>query len=108
MTAGRRNRRVTFQRFTTTETEMGGEIEDWADYATAFARVVHGSGQERREAAQESASVTATFYVLRNALTAGLTPKDRISWEGYWDIVSAVPSLQFNREMEVTATRAAD
>lgn len=108
MTAGARNRRVTLQRFTATESEMGGDVEAWTDYTTAFARVLHGSGQERREAAQESASVAATFYVLRNPLTAALNPKDRIVWGGNWDIVSAVPSLQFNREIEITAIRAAD
>lgn len=95
-----------FQRFTATTDDYGDEVETWADYAEAWARVVHGSGQERRQAAQEAASVTATFYVLRNPLTAALTPKDRIEWEGSWDIVSAVPSLEFNKEMEVTATRA--
>lgn len=88
---------------------MGGDIETWVDYGTPMmARVVHGSGQERREAAQESASVSATFYVLRNPDTAALTPKDRLSWEGIWDITSCVPSLQYQREMEITATRAAD
>lgn len=108
MSAGRRNRKIAIQRFTATTSDYGGDIETWADYASLFARVVHGSGQERREAAQEAASVSATFYVLRNDKTAALNPKDRIVWQGTWDIVSAVPSLAFNREVEITATRAAD
>lgn len=108
MSRGKFNRRVLFQRFTATTSEMGGEIEAWADYATAWARVIHGSGQERREAAQEAASVRATFYVLSNPLTAALTPKDRIVWNGNWDIISAVPSIEFNKEVEITAVRAAD
>ena len=102
------NRKVVFQRFTsTTDDDYGGEVQVWEEYATVFARVVHGSGQERREAAQETASVKATFYVLRNMKTAGLTPLDRIVWDGDWDIISAVPSVQFNKEMEITAVRAA-
>lgn len=107
--AGARPHRVQFQRYTATTDDYGGEVETWADYGPAmFARVVHGSGQERREAAQENASVTATFYVLRTPTTAALNPKDRAVWNGPWDITSAVPSLQFQREIEITAIRAAD
>src|SRR3546814_2231885 len=54
----------------------------WTDYCTEWAAVNFGTGQERREAAQESASVSATFHVLRNSKTAALTVQDRISFDG--------------------------
>src|SRR3546814_7048096 len=80
----------------------------WTDYCTEWAAVNFGTGQERREAAQESASVSATFHVLRNSKTAALTVQDRISFEGaVWDITSAVPSREFNAGMDITAVRAA-
>src|SRR3546814_3896582 len=67
-----------------------------------------GTGQERLEAAQYGASVSATFHVLRNSKTAALTVQDRISFEGaVWDITSAVPSREFNAGMDITAVRAA-
>src|SRR3546814_10196991 len=79
----------------------------WTDYCTEWAAVNFGTGQERREAAQESASVSATFHVLRNSKTAALTVQDRISFEGaVWDITSAVPSREFNAGMDITAVRA--
>jgi SPP1 family predicted phage head-tail adaptor len=109
VTAGRRNRRVVFQRFTTTTNDYNEEIEVWADYATAFASVSFGTGQERREAAQETASAPATFQVVRNPLTAALTTRDRISFlGGLWDITSVVPSRDFQRFIDITATRTAD
>ena len=107
MTAGARNRKVMFQRYETVEDPFGGETKEWADYEPEWANVVYGSGSERREAAQEAGSLTATFYVLRNAKTQALTVKDRVSYDGAtWDITSAVPSRTYNEEIEVTATRA--
>lgn len=78
---------------------------DFADYASAMANVVFGTGQERREAAQEQSAISATFYVLRNPKTAALTTKDRIVYEGDWDIVSVAQSKSYNRELEITAVR---
>src|SRR3546814_5908084 len=73
----------------------------WTDYCTEWAAVNFGTGQERREAAQESASVSATFHVLRNSKTAALTVQDRISFEGaVWDITSAVRSEEHTSELQ--------
>src|SRR3546814_20405166 len=77
-------------------------------YTTLFRSVHFGTGQERREAAQESASVSATFHVLRHSKTAALTVQDRISFEGaVWDKTSAVPCREFNEGMDISAERAA-
>lgn len=107
--AGARNRRITFQRFSASADDYGGETQSWTDYATAFASVSYGTGLERRQAAQESASIAATFRVLRNPLTAALSTRDRISFDGgTWDITSVAPTPELNRHLDVTATRAAD
>lgn len=109
MTAhGRRNTLITFQRDTGTTTDAhGGKIENWQDYCKEWAAVRFGSAQERREAAQESASQAATFRVLANSKTRALTPLHRIS--GYlganWDIIGVA---QFGRaEIDITAVRKA-
>lgn len=107
--AGRRDTLIVFQRDTgTTKDAHGGKIENWQTYASEWAAVQFGSAQERRQAAQELASQTATFRVPSNSKMLALNPKDRIA--GYlgsdWDITSVA---QFDRsDTVVTAIRLAD
>lgn len=105
MKAGPRDRKVIIERATVTTDEYGGTTSTWATYATAFAQVIFGTGAERREAAQESATAPATFRVLATAKTRAVTVKDRINFDGsFWDIVSSVP---LDRDgVEITAIRA--
>lgn len=108
MRASERNRLVIFQRATVTTDDFGGETQTWADYCQEWASVSFGTGQERREAAQEAGSVPATFQVLANSKTNALGVKDRISFDGgVWDITSNVPSREFNAGRDITAVRAA-
>ena len=101
--AGVRDRKIVFQRFTSTRDGLNAVVKTWATYATEWAAVSYGTGAERREAAQEKGSQAATFWVPRNTLTAALTLKDRISFDGMlWDIVSKVPTHD-NSEIEITA-----
>jgi SPP1 family predicted phage head-tail adaptor len=105
--AGARNRLITVQRnMGVTTDDYGAEVPDWQTYTTAFAEVRFGTGQERREAAQESATAAVTFRVLHNAMTASVTPKDRISFDGsLFDITSNIPSIELNQHREITAIR---
>lgn len=92
MPAGQRDYVIAFQRATAEEDDYGEEIETWTDYGTATARVRFGTAQEKREAAQESASQTATFECLRTATVDAVTVKDRIVFDGSnWDITSRDP-----------------
>lgn len=108
MRAGVRDQLISFQRDTGTGKDShGGKTATWTAYTQAWAQVVFGTGQERREAAQEAASTSATFRVLPTPLTLALTTRDRIG--GYlgadWDITSVVP---LGRDgVEVTAIRKA-
>ena len=90
--ASERTELIVFQRATTSDDDYGQPIETWADYATRRARVRFGSAQEKREAAQESASQTATFECVRSAALDAVTLKDRISYLGSaWDITETAP-----------------
>jgi head-tail adaptor len=106
MAAGRRNKLIRIDR-------SGPEVDDgytkrpgeWAPFASEWAEVRFGTSSERREAAQEQASVSATFAVLDNDKTRAVTPKDRIHFDGgNWDIQSNVHGRQAG-EREMTATR---
>jgi SPP1 family predicted phage head-tail adaptor len=104
--SGRRDREIVFERAAVTKSPMGAERPSWTEHCRALAEVRWGSGAERRAAAQERATVPATFRVLRSPTTAGLTAADRIIFEGLpWDITSVVPWGR--HEIDITATRAA-
>lgn len=104
-----RDRKVTFQR-AGAPTDDGYTVRpgEWEEYCVEWASVSFGTGQERREAAQKSASLPATFGVLANSKTRELSTTDRISFDGsFWDIISVVPSRQLNVGIDVTAIRSA-
>jgi head-tail adaptor len=104
---GPRKWRVQVQRATVTRNGFNEEVETWAKLCDAYAEIKFGTGAERREAAQERATAPATFIVPDTPLTRTLTPRDRISSNGIWEITSAVPG-GFNDRIEVTAVRKAD
>lgn len=106
MTAGNRTRRIIIERGTTTQDDYGGDVTVWAPYADAWAEVLFGTGQERREAAQEAGNQAATFIVLWTPTLAATKLADRIQAIGVaWDITSIAP-IGLNKEIHFTATRA--
>lgn len=107
MTAGRRDKLVTLQRYTATQDDYGEEIETWADHGTEWVRIFWGRGDERRQAAAELGQQAATFQMLSNASTRGLTIKDRIVGDaGTFDIVGIAPDFPSLGEIEFTGIRA--
>lgn len=70
-------------------------VVDWTnptDLATAMARVRFGTAQEKREAAQESASQSATFECLRTPTLDAVPMTARILFDGsQWGITERAP-----------------
>lgn len=100
---GARPHLVRIQRATVSEDTYGGETKTWHDHATGYARLSHGTNQERREAAQENASQVATFDFDWNPTIAATLPSDRLYvFSTVWDIVSAVV-VGGNRAVNITA-----
>lgn len=97
---------VTLQRFTSVTDAYGGETETWTDLGNEKAQIFYGRGDERRSAAMEQGRQPATFKMISNSRTRGLTVRDRIVLDGAnWDIEGvAFPS---RKDVEVTAVRAA-
>lgn len=106
--AGKRQFRIVFERATVVRSALGVETEGpWAAIEPAMAAISWGSGAERREAAAENASQAATFRVIATAALRGVTPKDRISYDGAaWDITGIAPVGDLHREIEFTAMRS--
>jgi len=106
MKAGNRRWLIQIERKTVESDGYGGEVETWTPFVTEWAAVNYGTGNERRVAAQESATLSATFRIRDSDDARSIGPLDRISFDlGVWDIVSSVP---YGREgRDITATRAA-
>lgn len=108
--AGQLDRRITIQRYTATQDAFGEDIKTWADLTTVSAKYKHVSDSERLSASQVNATQICRFVVRSSVVMRGVTPKDRVSFDGYsWDIsgIKETPEgrLQF---LEITATRQAD
>lgn len=103
--AGQRDRLIVIERGTATSDNYGGETLTWAEHARGWARVRFGTGQERREAAQEGGVQSATFELLSTAALRAVTLKDRILFDGSaWDITEAAPLDRMT--IRFTATRS--
>jgi SPP1 family predicted phage head-tail adaptor len=107
MDPGQRDQLITFQRATVASTNDYGETVEGTptDYATAWAQVRRGTGQERREASQEAGSQAATFVTDWNPTLEAVEITDRIIYRGdTWDIVDCAPDG--NSEIQFTAVRS--
>lgn len=107
MDPGKRDQLIVIQRATVASTNDYGEVVEGApsEYATAWAQVRRGTGQERREASQEAGSQAATFVTDWNATLEAVQITDRIIYRGdTWDITDVAPDG--NKEIQFTATRA--
>ncbi|QQN73950.1 head-tail adaptor protein [Croceicoccus sp. YJ47] len=105
MSAGRRRDLIVFERATQVENTLGNVREQWAEYKQEYAAIFYGRGAERRQAAVEQGTQSATFQVRINARTRALTVRDRILFAGVWDIEGIALDAPKRGQMEVTAVR---
>ena len=79
MRAGRLDRRITIQRFTTTYSPSGEPIETWTDLVSRrWAEVRPVRGDERFSAPQLAAKEQVEFRIRWGAAVADVNPRDRI------------------------------
>lgn len=95
VTSSQRQYVIGFVSASTSTNDYNETVENWASptlLTTATARVRFGTAQEKREAAQESASQTATFECLRTPALAAVPMTARIVFDGsQWDITERAP-----------------
>lgn len=85
--AGALNRRIGLEISTVTASDLGGEVEAWSLIGDRWARIRYGRAEERRAAAAEGSAQTALFVIRRDGVTAALTTRDRVIFDGWqWDI----------------------
>lgn len=105
MDPGLRDSLIIFERGAVTVDDHGGETRAWGEHLQAWARVKYGTGQERREAAQERFSQAATFECEYSPALAQVELTDHILFDaGTWDITSKAPLG--HREIHFTGIRS--
>lgn len=104
--AGKRDRRIIFERYTATQADSGEEVQTWTQIGNSQkAKVYFGRGDERREAAREEGGQSANFNCHACETTRQVLIRDRIVMGAEnWDVVGISPIGR--REIEFTATRA--
>jgi head-tail adaptor len=107
MGAGQRDCVIAFIAAATSTDDYNQAVENWGSpttLATRNAFVKLGSGQEQRQAAQESASQTATFICVRSSTLDAIPMTARIQYDSsQWDITGRSPMSR--KEIWFTATR---
>lgn len=96
---------VIFKSSVATTNDHGDEELTWSEIERAYARVRFGTAQEKRDAAQEYATQSATFEVRPTSALLGVRLKDQIEFDGSdWDITEAAPLDRKN--LRFTAVRS--
>lgn len=107
MSATRRKWSITFLQAGTTTNDYNEQIEDWTNpttLATRRAKILFGTAQEQRQAAQETALQTATFECVNSSTLRAVSLKNKIGFDGsQWDITEKAPLS--SKDIRFTATR---
>lgn len=107
--AGERNKLVVFHRASDTLDEYGEPIAAWSELGRTRAAMIHGRGDERRQAAMEQGGQPATFQMVASTTTRGLRLSDRLIAEGViWDIRGIVADSPQRGTVEVIAVTMGD
>ena len=89
MIIGRLDRKVLFQRKSTTLNDTGNETESYTDLCYKWVQFQPFRGKENTESGQ---TVASNFYVWKCRYDSRLKPKDRAYYQGdYFEIVSVAP-----------------
>jgi len=109
MSAGNLDRQIQFQRFTSTDDGFG-MVETWADHGgLEWAKKADASDGERWRASEVSAIITTRFVVRYSDFTRDITPKDRLTCEGFAYDISGIKEIDGRRRwLEITAAARSD
>lgn len=108
MKAGRLDRRITLERFSTTVDAYNEPVKAWGVFASVAASYEPLSDGERFRAGETAATASARFVIRYSRAVADTSPKDRLTFEGNaWEIVR-VKEIGRREGLEISATVRAD
>lgn len=104
MQPGRMHERITLQRVTRAQDNIGGTTETWADLCTVWARVVPMAGREMLDGQRVSPQTRfkATIWWKGDANgSPAYTAADRVIWRGREYGIESVAPVGRNERMEL-------
>jgi SPP1 family predicted phage head-tail adaptor len=107
--AGKRNRRVTVERFTPTQDPGSGQnVETWATLATLWASWRRASARETLAASEISAQVTDIFELPWTTTTDTITPLDRLTFKGRTYNIAEATEINLREGVLIKASARAE
>ena len=102
---GKLDKRITIQKFSTTQNENGFDIEDWVDYKTIWASVNNLWGKEFYSAKAVNMENTVEFVVRYSRDLENISTKEyRIFWNGRNFDITFVDNIQYeNKWLKIKA-----
>ncbi|MGI5872669.1 MAG: phage head closure protein [Bacillota bacterium] len=101
MNPGELDKRITFQRLTTTTNENGFEVETLEDFKTVWAKVSNLHGREYFEAAAVQRENTVKFTI---RYLPDVNPSMKILFQGRKYNITSIDNIKYqNRYMEIKA-----
>lgn len=108
MEAGKLDRKIVIQRFTSTLDSYNEPVLSWSTLATRSASYEPISDGERFRAGETTATASARFVIRHSSAVADLNPKDRLIFEDTaWEILR-VKEIGRREGLEISATVRAD
>jgi len=108
MTAGKLDRRISFERFALVDDDFQS-VETWAAHGSSVAASKDDvSDGERMRAGEVSSQLTSRFQIRSSTFSRGLTPKDRIKYRGETFEIFGIKEIGRNNRLEITAGAKVD
>ncbi len=102
MRAGKLDRTIIIQRFTSEPNEYGTPIETWTIVATLRAQIIQANTEEFIRGGAED----ETVIIFRTRWLAGITTADRIDYEGEAFNLKETKEIGRRKGLELRAVRA--
>lgn len=107
-TAGKRDRRVTLERYGETRDEWNNPIMGWTTLSRVWASKTDASDTERLRAAEVGSTLTTRFVIRWSKKVSDLNTKDRLTCEGIEYGIIGVKALGRREYLEITAAARSD
>jgi head-tail adaptor len=111
VTAGKRDRLIKIERYTTTQNDLNEEVQTWAALATVMASKTYVRASESQAASEISAVRGLRFSITWRADYADVNPRDRIEYpvdSGIYFDISEVNEIGRREGIEIFATARSD
>lgn len=103
LAAGRFDRKLTIERASESTNPYGEVVQSWSVLATVWCERRDMSDRESLALGEVAAEITTRFTIRYSSLVAGMTPKDRLLFEGRVYDIRGVREIGRRELIEISA-----